>query len=370
VKLAAVVVLGVAASLTACRPDSDFTPPDFSAIPYDLGTPPDDADTSHFVQSMGGHLVRDGRRFRFVGANRYDVASSPTYTCGNYYDDAQLDALLSGLQATGATVLRAWAFQRFTNGGDDFSSIDRMIASARSHGLLLILTLENEWADCTQPDPSSSDGRKSPAWFESGYYTDSLGSDALPYRDWARLVVLRYRDEPQIAMWQLMNEAECTDGAALLAFADDMSQVVKGIDPAHLLSLGTVGTGQAGTTGGAYRGLHNLAGIDVVEAHDYNNESTALPSAISSDIGDAMALGKPFFIGEAGIAAPAPPYMFSYAQRAAFFDAKIAAQWSAGTDGFLIWSWWDGKTDNTMGWDVSPTDPTSVILSKHAAEQP
>lgn len=49
------------------------------------------------------------------------------------------------------------------------------------------------------------------------------------------------------------------------------------------------------------------------------------------------------------------------------FDAKLAAQWNAGTDGFLIWSWWDGKRDNPMGWDVSPTDPTAMILHKYAA---
>src|SRR5207302_9114274 len=125
--------------------------------------------------------------------------------------------------------------------------------------------------------------------------------------------------------------------------------------------------GPAGPAGGAYRALHALDGIDVVEAHDYNSESTAMPAAILSDIQDAAALGKPFFVGEAGIGAPAPEYPYSYAQRAGFFDAKIAAQWSAGSDGFAIWSWWDGKSDNVMGWDVSPTDPTSVILSKHAA---
>src|SRR5207302_3505737 len=121
-------------------------------------------------------------------------------------------ALLGGLSATGATVLRAWAFQRFTAGASDFTPIDRMIASARSHGLSLILTLENEWADCSQLDAASPDGRKSPAWFQSGYYDAPLGSDALPFRDYARLVVQRYRTEPQIAMWQLMNEAECSDG--------------------------------------------------------------------------------------------------------------------------------------------------------------
>jgi hypothetical protein len=353
-------------ALAACRPASDYASPDFSGEQLDFGAV-DLGDTSHFVKSAQGDLVRDGRRFRFVGANRYDVSSSTAYTCGTTYDDATLDSLLGGLAATGATVLRTWAFQRFTQGATDFSSIDRVIATAKKHNLLVILTLENEWADCSQYDAASTDGRKSPAWFEGGYYSGPLGADPLAFRDYARLVVQRYAAEPQLAMWQLMNEAECTDGAALLDFANDMAGVVKSVDPAHLLSLGTIGTGQAGTTGSAYRALHAIDGIDIVEAHDYHAETTAMPAAILSDIMDAAALGKPFIIGESGIAAPMPTYAYSYDQRAMLFDAKISAQWSAGTDGYLIWSWWDGKSDNMMGWDVSPTDPTAMILSKYAA---
>jgi endo-1,4-beta-mannosidase len=365
VKLVALVLLAC-----ACRPESDFAPPDFSDQPLDFGEGADDADVTHFVTAQGGHLFADGHRFRFVGANRYDVASSPAYTCGNYYDDAKLDALLGELASTGATVLRCWAFQRFTAGANDFSSLDRVIATARAHNLKLIFTLENEWADCTGYDAASSDGRKSAAWYESGYFTTPLGSDALAYRDYARVLVERYRDEPQIAMWQLMNEAESSDGDALYAFALDMSQLVKTIDPSHLLSLGTTGTGQPGASTAQYRALHAIAGIDVVEAHDYNNEKTPMPSAIADDIATAMALGKPFFVGEAGIAAPAPMYPFSYAQRAALFDVKISAHWSAGSDGFLVWSFWDGRTDNWMGWDFNAQDPLAVILATHAAQMP
>ncbi len=117
-------------------------------------------------------------------------------------------------------------------------------------------------------------------------------------------------------------------------------------------------------------------GIDVVEAHDYGAESTPIPgspsstmNSIYSDVDDAALLGKPFFIGEAGIAAPSP-YPFSYAQRAQYFDDKIAAHWAAGTDGFLVWSWYDLKSDNWMGWDFGPTDPLAAVLARHAAEKP
>ena len=76
-----------------------------------------------------------------------------------------------------------------------------------------------------------------------------------------------------------------------------------------------------------------------------------------------------FFIGEAGIPAPSP-FPFSYAQRAQYMDDKITAQWSAGSDGFLIWSWYDLKSDNSQGWDFNAQDPLAAIVAKHAAEKP
>jgi mannan endo-1,4-beta-mannosidase len=347
-----------------------------AAVPRDFApSGGDDAGADpRFVGAANGELWLEGARFRFVGANRYDVTSfapgSGKFHCGNAYDDADVDALFAQLQTMGATVLRTWAFQSFTLGGSDFTTLDRAIAAARAHDVKLIFTLENQWSDCTEPDPAGAGGAKSATWYATGYFTDALGRYALPYRDYARLVVARYRDEPAIAMWQLVNEAECADGAALLGFASDMASVVKSADGNHLLSLGTIGSGQPGTAGAAYRALHALDGIDVVEAHDYGDEETALPGAIAADQQTATALGKPFFIGEAGIAAPAPMYKYTFAQRAALFDAKLAAHWPAGTDGFLIWSFWDLQSDNAQGWDFSPTDPLAAVVAKYAAMPP
>jgi mannan endo-1,4-beta-mannosidase len=372
-------------------PDLSTVAPDLSTVAPDLSTAPDLAGVDLagsdlappllFVTAHGADLFTGAQRFRFVGANRYDVNSFPPgsgkYYCGNAYSDDDLDRSLMELaSSTGATVLRVWAFQSFTLGGTDFSMLDRAVATARRHGLRLIFTLENEWKDCTQPDPGSADGRKSGAWFGGGYQAP-LGTDPLAYRDYAALVVARYKDEPAIAMWQLMNEAESTDANALYSFVVDMAGLIKSTDANHLLSLGTLGGGQAGTSGANYKKLHSVAGVDVVEAHDYGSETTAMPgspsstsNSIFSDVADAASLGKPFFIGEAGIAAPSPMYSFSYAERAMDLDAKIAAHWSAGSDGFLVWSWYDLKTDNLQGWDFDGNDPLAAVLARHAAETP
>lgn len=371
----------LAALLAAACDRNDILPGprDFSDQPDLLAHPDSGVDPALFVTAQGSDLFAEGKRFRFVGANRYDVASWPpgsgNFYCGNAYSDSELDTIVGGLaSSTGATVLRLWAFQTFTLGGSDFTTIDRVIATARAHGLRVILTLENQYQDCTQTDPGTSDGSKSATWYGGGYETDALGADTLPYRDYVRQFVARYQNEPAIAMWQLMNEASSSDADALYGFAVDMASVVKGADPNHLLSLGTLGSGQPGTDGANYKRLYSIPGIDVVEAHDYDHATVAMPGSPSStsntvysDLQDAAALGKPFFIGEAGIPAPAPMYMYSYADRAADMDAKIAAQWAAGTDGFLIWSWWDGMSDNLQGWDFNTTDPLAAVLAKYAA---
>jgi mannan endo-1,4-beta-mannosidase len=302
------------------------------------------------VSADGTRLCLDGAPFRFLGANRYDLLSSARYTCGRSYDDAELERVCAEAATTGLSVLRTWAFSTFTDGGRDFAPLDRLIAAAGRHDLRLVLTLENEWADCTTPD-ATDDGRKGTAWFAGGW-RDTLG----PYLD---AVVDRYRDEPRVAAWQLINEGECLDPSALRAFADEASRRIKAIDARHLVSLGTIGTGQAGTTGEDYRRLHELPAIDLVEAHDYHHPEQRWPDAIADDAAIAASLGKPFFIGEAGIAAPDPGV--SLEDRARLFDDKIRAALAAGVAGYVLWSFYDLRTP-TMGWDFAPDDPLAAVL--------
>jgi endo-1,4-beta-mannosidase len=305
-----------------------------------------------FVRVAGGSLRLGDRPHRFVGVNRYDLLSSARYRCGRHYDDSELARLLSEIAGTGATVLRTWVFSGFTDGGRDFSTLDRLIEGARRHDLRLVLTLENQWRDCSVADPSTADGRKGPAWFAGGW-RDSL-------RPYLEAIGSRYRAEPQILAWQLMNEAESTDADALLGFAEEASALLKAVDPDHLVSLGTIGAGQAGTTGARYKKLHALPTIDLVEAHDYHHDEDPLPRSIADDLAVAWALGKPFFVGEAGIAAPP----CSSIQRAARFEEKIRAAFDAGASGYLVWSFYDLSTPT--GWDFGPDDPLATVLARTA----
>src|SRR5207253_7927119 len=149
-------------------------------------------------------------------------------------------------------------------------------------GWRIIATLGNQWKDCEGPGAQYKDE----SWYQVGYRSRPA---ALPasYRDWIVEVVKRYRDSPTILAWQMMNEAEarfsengsCGPNAArfLATWAQDVSGLIKAVDPHHLLSLGTIGSGQCGTSGESYVELHRIQEIDLCEYHDYGAPDAALP---------------------------------------------------------------------------------------------
>ena len=90
-----------------------------------------------------------------------------------------------------------------------------------------------------------------------------------------------------------------------------MTQAIKEVDPNHLVSLGTMGSGQCGTANGDYRMVHEP--VDVCEYHDYDYEGNPSDNADNPIPGDEWnglakrldqcgpsGLDKPLFIGEAG----------------------------------------------------------------------
>jgi len=302
------------------------------------------------VRAEGTTLRRGDRPFRFLGANRYDLCSSPTFTCGRCYDDAELERVCAEIAACGFRALRTWAFAGHGHGGRDFSAIDRVVAACKRHDLLVVFALDNEWPHCTPFDTSTADGRKGGEWFAGGWRN--------AYLPWLEATIDRYRDEPQILLWQLLNEPECPDPDALHAFCRETSARIKAIDRNHLVSLGTLGTGQAGTHGDHYRRLHELPTVDIVEAHDYNEDRHALPRLIADDLAVAQALGKPFVMGEVGIRT----LHHSPDERAQLFAAKIQAALEAGVSGYMLWSFYDLSPPAEGGWDFSPDDPLVAVV--------
>lgn len=241
----------------------------------------------------------------------------------------------------------------------------------------------------------SGNGYKDITWYQTGYKNTIFPGwpydDILTYREWALSVVTRYKDHPEILMWQLINEAEASDyhggdnyggctypaaPDALAAFADDMGGRIKSIDPYHLVSLGTLGGNHCGYADFNYRTIHASPYIDLCEYHDYGDITYAMPgdavNGMQRRINQAGALNKPLFVGECGILAGdlTGSSVASYATRKAQMDAKMSAQFAAGVQGWLMWNYRDaahgGSNVGRDDYDIGPADPAIALLAKYA----
>ncbi len=340
------------------------------------------------VTRSGASFEVAGEPFRFVGFNLYDAAASDLYSCSPSTRLSQndlVDLLREAHDRAGATVLRFWAYQTYTDGGRDWTGVDRVVAAARKVGMRVVPVLEDGPGNCsTGQEGVSKASYPDDRWFTDGYRRP-YGSARLSYRDYVRVVAERYRDEPAVLGWMMMNEAETqrrdADGRPVLAdFARDVSAVIKAADPNHLVTLGTQSNGAPGASGQDFATVYSEPGLDFAEVHDwarYGADDEAVPGSDSGRLPDAGSpactdpaakiacsfafapgLGKPLVVGEVGITATDAA---SRRRRADLIGAKARAAFSAGADGYLVWHLNSGPTD---GYDVEPAldDPLLATL--------
>ncbi|HOZ81073.1 MAG TPA: cellulase family glycosylhydrolase [Candidatus Woesebacteria bacterium] len=347
------------------------------------------ADLSDFVRRSGNQLTLNGKPFVFVGVNRDNAfTDNSANSCGDggEYPELYLNTMFDNLKSTcnGANTnmaMRVWAFQSYTNYNAttktvDFSQIDKVVDKAEKAGVRLIMTLENQWGDCTKCINNSGDCRKLNTWYKTGYKLWKKGVSGnngynypLTYKEYVGKIVERYKDRKIIMMWQLMNEAESetaslgSDPTSMYNFTQDMANYIKSIDPNHLISVGTIGTENPGIE---YEKLHSIASVDILENHDYGKPISTNPSLhhsyVDGNIAIANKLNKPIFMGEGGIK---KGQASSLANRASMFDKKIKAYVKQGGDGYLIWSYTEGKLDpyyQSAPYDFNSTDPICPVM--------
>ncbi len=101
--------------------------------------------------------------------------------------------------------------------------------------------------------------------------------------------------------------------------------------------------------------------------HDYCSPTVGSPgdqwNGLQVRIDQCDDLGKPIFVGEAGIIPNEGGVGGTFQGRADAFQAKIEAQFGAGVRGFLGWAWSPGSTASTLdGYDIGPGDPALDAL--------
>ena len=142
-----------------------------------------------------------------------------------------------------------------------------------------------------------------------------------------------------------------------------MSDLVRSIDPNHLISLGTMGGGQCGAQDEQYQAVHDLPNIDLCEYHDYspaqpmpgdqwNGSRSAWTSARRST--SRSSSGRPGSSRTRSVA--------RWQDRTAALLAKLEAQSAAGVQGFLSWAWNNDGVGDPASFDIGPGDPLLDVL--------
>lgn len=365
-----------------------------TATPTSMPSSSPVASPSGFVGRSGTQFILDGQPFRFVGFNLFDAAATASYKCAWWerYSDAELDQAMAVMkEQAGASVLRIWAFQPYTASGTDWSGLDRVITLARKHDMKIIPVLENGPEHCS--NYGSAKWQNGDIFYGNAYRRDYTYGYPLSLPDYIDRIVGRYKGEPAIMAWMIMNEADTGDKDGLYTFAAVLSAQIKALDPNHLVTLGTQSNGVSGSSGVDFIRLYGLPTIDFAEGHDYSfwaPETEALPGSIdghslpdprspaclttdyipnNAKIGCSIAqslqiLGKPFLAGEAGVKGGAD--QVARQRRADLLDAKMSAFFANGGSGYLIWQW--NRILDVEQYDVlsDTADPLLPKMKRHA----
>lgn len=329
-----------------------------------------------FVTRAGSDLRLDGRTFRFAGSNNYYLM---------YKSPLMVDDVFADARAAKFNVLRTWGFldignqdgtnsirgkadgvyfqywdgtkPAYNDGPDGLQKLDYVLASAKRHGIKLIIPLTNNWNDFGGMDQYVR-------WAGGSYHDDFYTNATIRgwYKDWISHVLNRvntitgvaYKDDPTVMAWELGNEPRCLSAGAyprspnctpatLTAWAGEISGHIKSVDRKHLVGVGDEGffcDDPAGTdwTTNCADGVDSLAltrlpTIDMMSFHLYpDGWGKDLPWTldwIRRHIREANRIGKPSLLGEFGWRDKATRNPV-YKQWTDLVDAE-------GGDGWLYW---------------------------------
>lgn len=385
-----IIVLGVLLGYGVSFPTTRLPP---SSV---IHTPNTIVVRSPFVSASGTKLILNGEAYQFTGVNAFHLASLSHSNAGCGGQASNLDTFFSNLRPNSA--VRIWAFQgsaatNTTTKLPDWSGLDRVITAASHSGVKLILVLGDQAGTC-------DDGHwKDRSWYEGGYtkaFNDSKnGLTPLPYIEYVRSVVSRYKDSTTIAMWEPINEPSsadcigatgtacytkqtCTDegaaASALRHFFDTVGGEIHAIDKHHLISSGVIGTGQCGAVFEDYLTLHQSPGIDVASYHDYDHDDEPLPgdqwNGLQQRLNQMKQIGKPLIVGEVGMkAVNNSRFCMNYETRTTKMKAKMDAQFAAGIAGFMPWDLTLGSS-KICNYDIVLGDPLLSLLRNYPVSMP
>ena len=367
--------------------------------------PGGDAAPTAFVRVRGNRFFVGQQPFRFVGAN-LSIMHGPE-------NRAAAEDVIAGAAQDGIGVARVWAlgegdaaaapwlrdnflFRAGPAGWIDAGPrhLDRVIAAAGRAGIRLIVTLSNSWSDYGGvPRYLRWVGR----WREGVYgAADQFYSDArarAAYRAHVERLLsrtnhvtgVRYRDDPTIFAWELMNESSvstASGAAARRAWITEMAGLIRRLAPNHLITSGVSGY-RVARERDEWLAVCRSPGVDFCDGHIYPEEAVrdrdpvGAAAELNAMLDEYVRLaqtvaGKPFVLGEFGVHGDGGGLWLG-APRALWTARIFERLRTDGAGGGLIWIYQRaGGLDRVHGVDVAaepasgPTtpDPAGITIRR------
>jgi hypothetical protein len=369
----------------------------FAAIPQTANA------ATGFVTRSGTHLTLNGLPYRMLGFNEWRAAvtswNKPNNTGYLVNDGTTLnDGLVEQhSHAPHLNVMRFWAFQQFAlpSAGNptppptwNFAAIDKAISTAAAQGFKVIVNLEdnNAWQ---RTSPVSADPPLSTAWYQTGYTSTVLPYEAVPYSQWVQTFAQHEGDNPNIAVWELVNEPDVSGnrgvscpsnaGSIAAAFAQANATTIHTYAPHALVSAGTAGE-VCGFNHADMNTVLSQPGIALGSFHDYTGAANAGGTwpggnGLNDECSRAVAVGKPVYAGEIGIHLNGAPVNGNPTARSTYLNAKLSTQFGYNSGNCLVgalpWGY-DKRGSNAVGSDdyeypyaAGASDPGYGVLDSY-----
>ena len=357
-RIAVAVLLGaglaaVAAVSVAGRPAASVAPGGLAG----RGAATTAAPAPRPLHATARHAFVDpsGRPVRLVGLNVIPVWKGEP---GRTWPQARYDQI----RAKGFTAVRFvlyWDLMEPRRGafdGTSFATLDTAVARARTAGLRVVLDTVHLWGRGGFADV--------PAWARTGDSVTTVRTNAGPYLRW---IARRYRDEPAVAAYDLVNEffRFPIDQNAILRAYDALIGRVRAVDPRKIVLIEpTYGDTSIAGDLADFANLKHRANV-VWSIHDYfaggdddgyapdgsqrgryafdgrtgypTRDRKALKAHLLVHLRKTRAAGLPMWIGEFGIGDGAPGHDRFIADKTALF-----ARYGLGD------AWWQYHTTGPL----------------------
>lgn len=304
-----------------------------------------------FVRRVERSFFLNGDPFRFVGVASWALLEATQCTAAKPEDrEAWMQQAYDELVPSRSKVARFFAFQSSAGpNGNDFTLFDSSVRYARRAGIRLMFILEHAQGSC------SVGGDRETNWYANGYQNPD-GNYALSYRDFAQALAQRYRDEPTVLGYVLVQSlGNGSDGSTLPGFVSDMGQLLHGVAPNQLVSLDLPWNGGGADDGASFRALQVLPGVDLVDVDDYAFAPTLEPidPLLLETLGQ---IDKPAIVGEGAFQLDSAADV-ALADRAERARQRISQWHDWGFSGALLWAYQPGWTAASEEFDARPGDP-------------